>query len=180
MTLEEVFLAYKQSPAGIDIRDHMDTLRWYASNAFCSNIVEFGVRSGFSTISFLAGHPCKLTSYDVDPFQNAFAWKKMAQEEGIEFQFVRGDSRLVEIEPCHLLFIDTLHERRQLDTELSRHGDKVQKYIIMHDTHQPNDDNGHSGEMQTAILWFLYLNRDWCISRDYRNCNGLTVLERIG
>jgi hypothetical protein len=50
------------------------------------------------------------------------------------FETIQYDSAKVDIEPTDLLFIDSKHTNKHLRAELSRHKDKVRKYIIFHDT----------------------------------------------
>jgi len=50
------------------------------------------------------------------------------------FQYRQGNTRLINIEYTDFLLIDTLHTYEQLATELTRHRDKVQKYLAFHDT----------------------------------------------
>src|SRR5574343_715665 len=49
--IEKLFEQRRATPS--DINEHMDALRCYAM--LCSSICEFGVRSGNSTVAFLAG-----------------------------------------------------------------------------------------------------------------------------
>lgn len=179
-------------PNSVDIGPHLHTIRDYAS--MCDSIVEFGVRDGHSTFALGAGLAERarnievgsswpsLNSYDINPFPGAASFRKMAFEEHVTFSFHQNDDRKVVIENVHLLLLDTYHEYAQLDAELSLHAKHAMKWIILHDTYLPNDDNGHSKDMWVAIFKLLsgaYLNSGkWIVIDDFRNCMGLTILQR--
>lgn len=165
-----------------DISEHLPTLRQYAS--YCESIVEFGVRKIVSTWALLSGKPKIMVSYDInDPkiygesIQSVYEASKYAN---IDYRFILGDTSKIVIEWCDLLFIDTLHTYNQLKIELSLHGNKAKKYIIMHDTvtfGQFGEIPG-SGGLNKAIQEFLEENQHWKIERIYENNNGLTILKR--
>jgi len=165
-----------------DINEHLPTLKRYTE--MCETVVEMGVRTVVSTWAFLSGKPKKLTSIDiVDPKQygiNTDAIKQIAKDEGIEFNFLLGDTTIIEIEECDMLFIDTWHVYPQLKTELALHGNKAKKFLVFHDTEifgQSGETQGHKG-LQPAIDEFLEENRHWSVKEVFTNNNGLTILER--
>ncbi len=167
MSIEETYEVLKHTPS--DINEHLETLKKYASE--CDTIVELGVRYCVSTWALLVGKPKKMVSIDIK-HPNDFGGNLQevylaAMDENIDFQFVLGDSLKVEIPECDLLFIDTVHTYEQLSQELKKHGSKVRKYIILHDTILP--------EMQKAANEF----EGWSTKEQFTNNNGLTILERI-
>jgi hypothetical protein len=136
----------------------------------CPHVTEFGVMIGRSTVSFLSARPKKLISYDIVKQDIVNHIEDLARGEGLDFEFVLGDSRTAAIEETDLLYIDTEHVYDQLRTELFEHGDKVRKYIVLHDTTSfPN--------MWPAVEEFLALGT-FHIKEKYANNNGLTVLQR--
>lgn len=157
-----------------DINEHFDTIKKFASNS--ETIVEMGVRSIVSTWALLAGLPKKMTSIDIeDPSVyggNIDTVYLACKESGIDFKFVKESSLKLSIEETDLLFIDTLHEYAQLRAELAIHGNKVKKYIIMHDTEHCDK------ELNPAIEEFLSNNPCWIKQEVHVNNNGLTVLAR--
>lgn len=170
---------------GIDMTEHMPTLRRYAEE--CEHITEMGVRFVVSTWAFLAGKPKKLVSYDITPpntFDASINIKDIARAaklNGTEFVFKLESTLKANIEETDLLFIDTLHNYEQLRYELTHHGNKSRKYIVMHDT----VTFGRVGEtsvegLQKAIDEFLADNPHWKEKEVFTNCNGLTILERVG
>lgn len=167
-----------------DIQEHLPTLKKYTEE--CEHVTEMGVRYVVSTWAFLMGKPKKLVSMDILPLEH-FDIKTedlitIAQENGVDFEFMVADTTRVEIEETDLLFIDTWHVYQQLKVELEKHGNKSKKYIIMHDT-TIFGEMGEGGEglgLWKAIEEFLAINPHWSIHERYTNNNGLTILKRNG
>jgi len=65
-TVDECLEHVRNSDASIDIREHLDTLREYASR--CNSVTELGVRWVVSTWALMAGRPKRLTSFDINHF----------------------------------------------------------------------------------------------------------------
>jgi hypothetical protein len=105
------------------------------------------------------------------------------------------------IEPTELCFIDSWHVYGQLKRELARWAPHTSKYIIMHSTETDGiwgetarrckDINQQSEEtgipvdeiikgLKPAIYEFLDGNKEWKLIMHYTECNGLTILEKIG
>lgn len=147
---------------------HLELLRKYAKE--CEHITEFGVRFVVTTWAFASAKPKKLVSVDerVCPVEPV---KECCKKEGIEFEFRCEDTLTMDIEETDLLFIDTLHTYEQVLGELRKHGDKVRKYIIIHDTEK--------AEVGRAAVDFLYDHKDWCIKEVLCNSYGLTVLRKL-
>ena len=154
-----------------DSPTRFDTYKKYAG--LVDSIVEFGVYTGLSTCAWLMGKPKKLRSYDItdsylsvlDEFHHA------AQQIDCDFKFAIGNSLEIDIDPCDLLFIDTVHKYDHCLAELDRHGKQAGRYIILHD---PSD---WPGVFQATIQW-LHYNRDWHIVEHCNRGSGLVVLER--
>lgn len=153
-----------------DISEHLGMLRLLART--CSHITEFGVRSGNSTVAFLAGLPVggRLSSYDCQPppFTGPSAWT---------FHQARTDE-LTDIEETDLLFLDTLHTYAQLRAEL-RHGNRARQWLVFHDTvtfGTVGEDGGQG--LMPAILEFTAENPHWRTFAACQHNNGLLVLER--
>jgi cephalosporin hydroxylase len=175
-----------------DIHEHLPTLKKYAER--CKHITEMGVRAVVSTWAFLAGKPKKMVCLDINypthtdnltqepKIQMA---SRLAKKNGIEFEFIKGDSRLVDLEPTDLLFIDTDHTYKCLSEELKVQGNKASKYIIMHDTSKGGLDYTimnkltRGDAMFKAIEEFIEENPKWILKERFTNNYGLTVLERV-
>ena len=77
-----------------------------------------------------------MTCYDISfaVLHNREQFEQYAKENDIDFTLVEESTLDVEIEETDLLFIDTEHTYSQLLNELTLHGDKARKYIVLHDT----------------------------------------------
>jgi hypothetical protein len=198
--LEQVAL----NPGSIDIREHLPTLKEYASK--CDHVTEFGVRWVISTWALIAGSPKTLESFDINHYKTWGVDEKIlneaATEAGVYFKFWQDDvlktDKLVETD---MLFIDTLHSYKQLKMELYLHAHKVKKYLVFHDIvsfgfmdeADVYDTGGWPEHLQNyyrelddskkgispAIEEFLADNRrEWEIDKKFENNNGLLILRR--
>lgn len=200
INLENKIKSISQKPS--DINEHIFNMIDYAKD--CSHITEMGVRGIVSTWAWLyalsfkqkdATVLKKLISYDI---QNPAKFNASIQDVydtadfyNINFQFHEKNVLDIEIEQTDLLFIDTWHSYKQLKAELALHSDKVNKYIIFHDTTSYADRDEHYyiewGEewcpegigIWRAIEEFLNGSKNWKLEKRYMNNNGLTVIKRI-
>lgn len=163
-----MFEQFCKSPS--DINEHLVTLRDLAKE--CSHVTEMGVRYIVSTWAFIEATPKILVSIDhKHPSEYGGDITKVEQackDKGIDFTFIKGDTRKIDIDKTDLLFIDTDHTYEQLSAELKRHAKKVKKYIVLHDTES-------CPEMLPAIDEL----KGWKVHKHYSNNNGLTVLIKI-
>lgn len=189
-TMRELFmhLLKERMAEDSDIAEHLPTLFTLAVDS--QRIVEFGVRSGNSTVAFLAGHMARtlgagdtethLYSYDFRPPQREIF--TLMHDEAIRpfWSFEQADtSKLPQISECDLLFIDTLHTEEQVRAELT-HWQSVNRWIVLHDTVLfGTEGEAGGGGILRAIHEFLR-NPYWRIFREYRHNNGLMILERRG
>ena len=156
------------------IREHLEILRAFAKS--CNHITEMGVDGVNSTWAFLVTKPKRLVSIDM---RNTKAPEilelaaKLAEENGIEFEFIESNTLEIEIEKTDMLFIDTDHSYKQLSTELKLHAPKVRKYIAMHDT------SAFIGLLSAIQDFMDESNNEWqIIYETYKSC-GLTIIERV-
>lgn len=166
-----------------DINEHLPVLKKYSEE--CDVIVELGVRKIVSTWAFLLGKPKKLISVDIKHPKEYNSTElplveEISKEIGVDFNFILSDSRTVDIPECDLLFIDTLHTYNQIKKELEVHANKVNKYIILHDTETFRTIGEVNGEVGIwlAVEEFLSTNLEWKIVEELKNNNGLTVIKR--
>lgn len=159
----------------LDINEHLETIKKYSVE--CDSVIEMGVRSIVSTWALLAGRPKKMISIDIKHPSfyggNLDEVYESCEKEGICFKFELKSSLEYQFDEVDLLFIDTVHTYDFLSTELKLHGNKVKKYIILHDTEI------FKNELMPAVNEFLKDNNEWKIKECFINNNGLTVLERI-
>ncbi|MFH0982036.1 MAG: hypothetical protein V2A79_10900 [Planctomycetota bacterium] len=160
-----------------DIAAHGPALKRLASDV--RHVTEFGTRGGNSTLALLAGRPKILHTWDIEPCPTQRVLEEIC--DGTNLRFMRGNTLACDIEPTDLLFIDTLHTNGQLSAELERHGGKVGRYIVLHDTvafGETGEDGGPG--LNGAVEGWLEKHPEWKLeTRDTRQ-HGLTVLERIG
>ena len=160
-----------------DIHEHLPVIHEYCLK--CAHVTEFGVRDVVSTWAMLHAKPMKCISYDVHESDKVAAAAMIVAREHVHWQFIKADTLSITMEQTDLLFIDTLHTYDQLIKELELHHDKVNKYIMMHDTsfHGDTGENGRAGLWQ-AIQEFLQKHAQWQLVERRTNNNGLTVLGR--
>ena len=179
MTLQEKYETLVSTPS--DVNEHLPTLREYASKS--NHVTEMGVRGVVSTYGLMMGLPKILKSYDIVPIELHGVdrnWvRKLAQENGVDFEFIQANVLHVEIEETDFLFIDTYHTYNQLKEELQKHSAKTRKYLGFHDT----TTFGEVGEGGVVGLWpaiseFLSENEEWELVKRWENNNGLTILKR--
>lgn len=159
------------------IQEHLATLRAMAQQ--CKHVTEFG--AGLSTIALLAGRPDRLVSYDVLSHKDVLWLAGVAESP---FEFIEANTLDVIIEPTEMLFIDTKHTAEQIYAELTNNGDRVRRWIVLHDTVSCGDYDQAWPGPPLGILWGLgrYLletPETWRILRHDLNGNGLMVLERL-
>ena len=167
-------LFHERLAVNSDITDHLCTLRLLARD--CSHITEFGVRTGNSSIAFLAGLPLtgQLHSYDLNP--PGFV---APEDVGSRWHFTQANTgELQDIEPTDMLFLDTLHTYEQVRLEL-RHANRSRKWLVFHDT-ELFGINGECGQpgISRAIQEFCEQNPHWKTFAACRHNNGLLILER--
>jgi len=194
-TIYELFIEAIQKPS--DINQLLPIIYHYACN--CETITEFGIRDGNSTLALLASKPKCLKSYDINKCDLKDILEE-ADREFLSFKFYQEtNDLLIEIEPTDLLFIDTDHQYNQLWYELKLHSDKVNKYIIMHDTTSFADKDMNNGltrnqwvelykdvypRINKSGLWtciqdFLLEHTEWVLDSRLTINNGLTILRRL-
>lgn len=117
-----------------DIRDHLPRLVEIAVDVDASHIIELGVRHGVSTIAWLyavAVTGGRLTSIDCSapPFLDAPRWTFLFADD-------LHPNTVAAMEPCDVLFIDTVHTLEHTRAELAAYGPLVRQggRIVLHDT----------------------------------------------
>jgi hypothetical protein len=202
MNLNQKYLQAKNTPS--DIYQHIETFYKYAKNF--NHITEFGVRGVVSSWGFLNGLVesnhlnKKLIGVDLDWHDNINILKTLSEKNGVEYQFIQGDSAKIDIEDTDILFIDTWHIYGHLKRELEKHHSKVKHYIMMHDTtideihgetirmgwnsNEQSEKTGYPVDeinkgLGFAISEFLISHNEWELHEKYTNNNGLTILKRL-
>jgi len=137
------------------------------------NITELGTYQGCSTALWLSLRPEKLTCIDIGTYLDLKTFQKAADEIGTDFKFIQANSLDITIEPCELLFIDTVHREDHVYQELTRHADKVSKFLAFHDVNE---------ELSSTIFgirkWHKE-NPNWKIYYENYWLCGFLILEKI-
>ena len=188
-----------------DINEHLPTLYRYATE--CESVIELGVRGCVSSWAFVYGllnnnnkNLKSLLLNDISPCDiYELLYKTKNLDIKISYEWI-NDLDLNVKENVDMTFIDTWHIYGQLKRELEKFSKVTNKYIIMHDTevdgirgetirsgwnsHEQSRISGYPVEeincgLQKAIDEFLFNNKDWKLKEQFKNNNGLTILERI-
>lgn len=144
-------------------------------------IVELGVRTGNSTVAFLAGlsrsnNGGLMVSCDIEKCEQAVASVAAAGVEG--FWDFRPETDSISLSGAvgfspNMVFIDTSHERDQTVKELEVWSEKLlpRGRIILHDTLSRPEGVG------APVAEFLARNREW---KHYNIdvCCGLAILDK--
>ena len=165
-----------------DIQGHMATLRHLAAGL--TTCVEFGTRTGRSTVALLAGlanYGGTLHSYDLNDCTPAVPASVVLGYA--VWNFTQADTTtLPDIPECDLLFIDTLHDARVVTAELA-HAHRVARWIILHDVvlfGSRDETTGHPPGIMAPILHFLAAHTgEWKVAEFYEHDCGLLVLGRV-
>ena len=208
MKLTEIYNQKCASPS--DIYEHLPTLKAYASECthvtemgVRTIVSTYALLQGlhdWKGRTFLNGcdasnsmplyhidAPKKLKLVSIDLYHpqehggNLQEAEDVAREAKVDFEFIKGDTLKIDIEPTDFLFIDTLHIYPQLLAELERHHTKVKKFIALHDTTTFATKGEVEGErgLWFAVEEFLANHKEWMLRQRYTNNNGLTILERV-
>ena len=170
--------AYRQACTTIsDIYQHLPTLYRYATR--CRHVTEFGTRTGVSTLALLRALPERLIAYDLVRHPEVDRLEELARLQGVDFSFRQEDTRRADLEPTDFLFIDTYHTHQHLKAELAVAREKVQQYLIFHDTKTYGEQGEDGGEgLWPGIAAFLGQNPSWRLLEHRPANHGLTVLGR--
>jgi hypothetical protein len=174
VTLDQLYAQAAKTPS--DINEHCNKLK--ELSAQCKTVVEFGHRRGVSTVALLAGQPEQLTSYDVreDP-----TWKELQKRQNkTAFQFIQADVTQIAISECDMLFEDSRHTADHIMAILTRHAQKVRRWLVFHDTQifgETGEDGGPG--ILPALRRFMLENPEWSVIYHTQANHGLTVLGRL-
>ena len=136
-------------------------------------VTEFGPFEGCSTSAWISLRPEKFVTVDRGITLDVDLYKQAAEEVGVDFEFILGNDIEIDIEPCELLFIDTMHSEDHTFNELQRHADKISKYLVFHDV------NPIRFETLKGINKWWENHPEWHLKyQDFDDC-GFLVLERI-
>lgn len=194
------FKYFVHSSQGSDIYEHLPILAEISQE--CESVTEIGVRSAVSTWGILKGladSPFEKKQYlgiDLDVPYCLDALQALSEDNQIQYEFLQANDMTIDIPETDFLFIDSLHTYCHLTYELEKFSSKARKYIAMHDTSPPwenQDDNTYHGNyseypshfdktkrgLWPAVVDFLEKHPEWKIKERRTNCHGFTILERV-
>lgn len=160
------------------IHQHLPILKSLADQ--CSSVTEFGVSKGLSSRAFLVSNAAAIKMFDLVLDHTVAELVQFSIAHGRQVLYQSADTTKLEPQHTDLLFIDTLHNYVQLQSELARHGALVDKFIVLHDTQTFGTiDETHNGPgLIPAMLEWLAINPSWRVVYHTSLNNGLTVLGR--
>ena len=141
----------------------------------CNSYTEFGVNQGTTLAAAILQNPSTVHAYDIklNRYNKVHSlFKQYADSHSIEYNVMEGDTLNCTITPVDLLYIDTLHYYDHLTKELTLHGNKVNKFIIFHDTHaQPG--------LKKAVKEYVVAHKEWTIVTDCKvNVGFMTIAKK--
>jgi hypothetical protein len=92
---------------------------------------------------------------------------------------IQNTNEPIELEEFDVLFVDSIHTSECVENELKAHANKVNKFIIFHDTYIYGDVGEDGGEgIKKPIFEFLSQNQEWKIVYNENHNNGLIILAK--
>ena len=190
--IDDLFSARRADPDQFtfDISEHLGYIKSVASNGPIRQVVEFGCRTGNSTLALLSGlsEGAKMFSYDIEDCPHKQIIKHAAKLAGIDWQFCLEPSHSCK-QDADLVFIDSWHSYDQVKEELNIvKGMKSVSDIIFHDTELfgwfGQRDKRQGSGILPAILRFMcddlhQRKKGWVIYNYFRNNNGLLHIKSI-
>jgi hypothetical protein len=156
---------------------HAVKLKWLSS--ISASVVEVS-RYPETTTALLAGRPTKLHSlvYSGSDHAHYVTLAKIAETEGLDWDFKGVSGIPKEIPPCELLFYKTPHNCETLKADLTNWLPSLKERVLMHDVQR----NGLRLDNQRPGYWsqikdFLDENPNWFIEYYTAELTGLIVLS---
>ncbi|KKM65247.1 hypothetical protein LCGC14_1493170 [marine sediment metagenome] len=140
----------------------------------CESYTEMGINQGATLAAAILQNPKQVRAYDIKLgwyLEAQQLFENYAHDNNISYKVFEMDTLECVIEPTDLLYIDTLHRYDHLTKELRRHANKVNKYIIFHDTHAMKG-------LKRAVNEYVDQNPSWSIITDCVENVGFMTIER--
>ena len=157
-----------------DVTDHMDKIKTYSEQ--CTSITELGISNVCATFALMMGKPATLVSYDAAPVEPKEVDRNdlvaLALENGIAYSFIEEDPTIANIDSTDLLFVHETLDYSRLSAQLSLHGNKASKFIII-----PMFDVDRASFRQT-IEGFVSANPSWTVAEDIVAWCDFVVLSK--
>lgn len=167
---------------GSDINEHMPVI--YDLACKCQTTMEFGVGYGRSTRAFIAAllkTNGSHNSYEIKQLEGVGELFTRALEHKLNAMFRLQNILTTEIEEVDMLLVDSHHTYIQVKAELELHGNKVNKYILFHDTVLFGDEGQDMGSLgiRPAIDEWMEQHPEWVIIEERLNNNGMLVIGKM-
>lgn len=159
---------------------HLPEIKRLAESVPNARIVELGVGGGDqSACAWLAARPKNLTCYDInEPFMLT-TLIRAAKDIGVDFEFQHGDILTGQPVENDILFIDSLHNKAQVEAELAMYVTPSTVRIAFHDVVSFGDYGQAGGDgINLAIARFMFKNPQWRVLIYHEYDNGFLVLAR--
>ena len=164
------FARYEKS----EINEHIDTLLEYSIE--CNHITELNTNTGVALRAFVASGN---TIHTYDPIFRPFIYNLIEIYKNLKVKIEFFNLEPEKIEVTDLLFINNAKTYDKLSQLLNKHSENVMKYIIIHNTELfgfKGEDDGPG--LLNAIFTFLAKDTNWKQRKEFKNNNGLIILER--
>jgi hypothetical protein len=173
-----------------DLKEHAENIKSVASRV--DSVTAFVKRADWEPL-LAAGFPRTLTVYQSEdtPLVNE-------THRSVKLQSIKGNRQILDyttyrakgnqsvdpldvesIEPTELLVVDKINDAEYLNGVLQKHGDRVNKMIMIHGTQAFGDmsesDPNKPGLFHGIKAW-ISENPDWFVMSHWANQYGLTVL----
>jgi len=140
----------------------------------CESYTEMGINQGATLAVAVLQHPKRVRAYDIKLgwyLEAQQLFEDYAHDNNIDYEVFEMDTLKCVIEPTDLLYIDTQHRYDHLTNELRLHANKVNKYIIFHDTHTMTG-------LKRAVNEYVNKNPHWSIVTDCMENVGFMTIAR--
>lgn len=169
-------LYQKEKNKNSDVKNLLPIYEKYANKS--DNITEFRKGQYITTLCFANSNFKEFKTYNSEKISLIEEMKILLKER--DFNFEVKDSLGVDIKETDLLHLDTKHNYSHVLKELEKHHQKVKKYILIHDyeTFGEIGDDGKKPALKQAVKDFVDKNNKWRIKEEFKQSNGLVVLEK--
>lgn len=179
-TVEEFYTEIRKGQEeahGHDYCEQHDAIRKYASE--CKTYAELGVHQGGTLANALLAGFKYVEGIDIDMHRYEKYLKPLAEKYAKDNKIVLklkevSSTTIDSIGPkVDMLLIDSYHKAYHMAAELNIHAQRVNKYIVAHDTVKPD------GQLYDCLMDFCFRNPGWKLIEHGENNVGYTVIGRV-
>ncbi len=140
----------------------------------CESYTEMGINQGATLAAAVLQNLKQVRAYDIKLgwyIEAQQLFENYAHDNNIDYKVFEMDTLKCVIEPTDVLYIDTQHRYDHLTKELHLHANKVNKYIIFHDTHTMTG-------LKRAVNEYVNKTPHWSIVTDCMENVGFMTIAR--